>query len=212
MTRTADHFAAPPDRSRALWGDRGVRTKIQAAVGVAGVVATAVGFMGLTAVGNSPDTSHTLYVSNIAGITAADDMMVTIGEARRLIRDVIITPDQATAQQSLQSFQALEDTFHQQVAAYGKSFPTEEKLALVTDASKAFDQYISVGTSVLGPLGLENDVPGFYTANQAQAVPVAKQATDALTQVREIESTEAGAAAAAAQDQYESQRSLALML
>src|SRR3954471_7125008 len=210
MTRTTP--VAPPARSRALWGDRGVRTKVLAAVGVAGVVATGVGVMGLTALGSSADTSHTLYASNVAGITAADDMMVTIGEARRFIRDVIITPDAATAQKSLDAFAALEDTFHQQVDAYGDSSPTPEKVALVADASDAFDQYVSVGTTVLGPLGLANDVKGFYAANQSQAAPLAQQATDDLTEVRGLESDNAENDAAAAQDQYHSQRTLSLVL
>ena len=201
-----------PRPKAAWWGDRGVRTKILAAVGAASVVAAGVGVMGLSALGASAETSNTLYASNIAGISAADDMMVTVGEARRLIRDVLITPDPAAAQQALDQFTALEDTFHQQVEAYGESFPTQEKTALVADASNAFDQFVGVGTSVLGPLGLANDVPGFYTAMLAQATPLAQQVSDTLTEVRGMEAAEAQAAAAGAHDQYESQRTLALVL
>ena len=202
----------PAADSRAWWGDRGVRTKIVTAVGVAGIVAAGVGVMGLSALGASADTSQTLYASNVAGMGAADDMMVTVGEARRLIRDVLITPDPATAQKALESFAALQDTFDQQVEAYGRSFPTPEKIALVADADKAFDQYVAAGKTVLGPYGLANDVAGFYAANQSQASPLAQKVTESLTEVRGIEADEAKAAAAAAQDQYRSQRTTALVL
>jgi methyl-accepting chemotaxis protein len=213
---TTPNAAVPADqsatRSRAWWGDRGVRTKILAAVGVAGVVAAGVGVMGLTALGSSAQTSQTLYESNIAGISAADDMTVTVGEARRLIRDVLITPDRAGGQKALEAFTALQDTFHQQVDIYGQSFPTPEKIALVADASDVFDQFIGVGTTTLAPLGLANDVPGFYAALTNQLSPLGTKVADDLTQVRGIEAREAKEAAAAAQAQYHSQRTSALVL
>jgi methyl-accepting chemotaxis protein len=216
MTTTPQDRATTADQSPAgpgaWWGDRGVRTKIIAAVGVASVVAAGVGIMGLSALGASAATSQDMYSGNILGISAADDMMVTVGEARRLIRDVVITPDPATAQKALDSFAALQDTFHQQAAAYGDSGPTAERRALVADASDAFDQYVSVGTTVLAPLGLANDVQGFYAANQSQAVPLAQQAADDLTKVRGLESDNAENDAAGAQDRYQSQRTLSLVL
>ncbi|WP_138757100.1 methyl-accepting chemotaxis protein [Modestobacter altitudinis] len=212
MTTSPQHTADPAPAPRALWGDRGVRTKILAAVGVAGVVAAGVGVMGLSALGSSAQTSQALYESNIAGISAADDMMVTLGEGRRLIRDVLITPDRAGGQQALDAFAALEDTFHQQVDAYGDSLPTPDKLALVAQASDSFDQYVAAGTTVLGPMALANDVPGFFAANQTQASPLAQQAADNLNKVRGLESAEAKEAAAGAQAQYESQRTSAVAL
>src|SRR5436305_33370 len=56
---------------RAWWGDRGVKTKVLAAVAVVSLVAVLIGVMGISALGTSADSSRMLYASNIAVLTAA---------------------------------------------------------------------------------------------------------------------------------------------
>ena len=90
-----DTTASSPDRQRALWGDRGVRTKILTAVGVAGVVAAGVGVTGLAALGDSAAATHDLYASNLQGVSAVGDMNVVIGQGRTTTRDALSTPDPA---------------------------------------------------------------------------------------------------------------------
>src|SRR4051812_39073583 len=124
------------------WADRGVATKILTAVGTAGVVAAAVGLMGINALSTSADTSHTLYATNLAGVNAVGDMNVTIGEVRKTTRDALITPDRAEKQQILATLPQLADEYHAAADAYAESSPTPDKQALVDQATGAFDQYL----------------------------------------------------------------------
>ena len=67
---------------RAWWGDRGVRTKVLAAVAVASLVAVLIGVMGISALGTSAHTSRMLYTENINGLTSAADMRTLVADVR----------------------------------------------------------------------------------------------------------------------------------
>ena len=54
-----------PATSTAWWGDRGVSVKILTAVTAAGVVATTVGVMGISALGTSAATTQEMYNRNL---------------------------------------------------------------------------------------------------------------------------------------------------
>ena len=116
---------------RSWWGDRGVKVKVLTAVGAAAVVAAGVGVMGLSALSASADTTHTLYASNLAGVSAVGDMNVVIGAVRKSSRDALITPDRAEAQQILDSLPQHAGDYHAAADAYAASFPTPEKQAMV---------------------------------------------------------------------------------
>src|SRR3954454_8968707 len=92
-TSTMAISPTPSTTKRAWWGDRGVSTKIFTAVGAAGVVAATVGVLGISALGTPADATPRLYTDNLRGTSALDDMAITIGQARRQLRDVFITPD-----------------------------------------------------------------------------------------------------------------------
>ncbi len=197
---------------RSWWGDRGVKVKVLTAVGAAAVVAAGVGVMGLTALGTSADTTHTLYASNLAGVSAVGDMNVVIGEVRKSSRDALITPDRAEAQQILDALPRYADDYHAAVDAYAASFPTPEKQELVDRATAAFDQYMQLAQGELGPLAIASDNAGWYAANKQDVAPLAAEAEQLIGQVRDTEVKEAAAADVAATDQYGSQRTLSLVL
>ncbi len=105
-------------QQRAWWGDRGVSTKILTAVAAAGVVAATVGVLGITALGTAADATQTLYEENLSGISALDDMASTVAEARKQIRDVLIDPDPASAQRTLNGMGDLLAEFAEHRAEY----------------------------------------------------------------------------------------------
>ncbi len=154
-TTTSPEQPAP---AHAWWGDRGVSTKILTAVGVAGVVAAGVGVMGLTALSDSADTSHTLFVSNIAGIGASNEMQATVANVRISARQALIVPTPELTQESIAALATHREEFTAAQAAYMKSFPTPEKIALVEEAADAFVEYLAVTEDKLSPLALANDV------------------------------------------------------
>jgi methyl-accepting chemotaxis protein len=210
--RTASSPTAPETPSRAWWGDRGVATKVLVAVGAAGAVAAGVGVMGITALGDSAETSRLLYESNIAGLEASADMMSTVSAVRIATRNAVLTPDDADARVILETtIPELADRFDSAVEAYGASFPTPDKVALVDEAAADFDEYVSKSVTVLGPPAMALDHQGWWSLNEAQVAPIAERVDETLTEVREIERAEAGHAAAEARRQYENQRTVAIV-
>src|SRR4051794_26890521 len=73
MSESPIEHAAAPRPGRAWWGDRSVRTKVLSTVTVSAAVAGAIGFMGLTALGDSAASARDLYENNLIGaVTAAE--------------------------------------------------------------------------------------------------------------------------------------------
>ena len=90
--------APSPRTSRtAWWGDRGVRTKVLATAGIAGVVAAGIGVLGLDALSGAADSADSLYENNLVGVAAAADMDGLLGDIRVNVRDTILGADPAKA-------------------------------------------------------------------------------------------------------------------
>src|SRR3954449_6771224 len=100
---------------RSWWGDRGVKTKVLAAVAVASLVAVLIGVMGISALGTSAHTSRMLYTENINGLTSAADMRTLVADVRVASRNALLEPDPRKAAQILDSIADLRDQYH---AAY----------------------------------------------------------------------------------------------
>ncbi|RBY96895.1 methyl-accepting chemotaxis protein [Blastococcus sp. TF02-8] len=212
-TRTSPASGTTPSAGRSFWwGDRGVSTKILTAVGAAGAVAATIGVMGITTLGDSAETSQGLYDSNIAGISAANEMSLKLADSRRLIRDVSLNPDDAQSAQLLAQMPAIGDDFHAAADAYAAAGPTKDRQALVDEAVTTFDDYLQINEQVVGPLAVGDDTTVFYAALQNQAVPLGSRVDELLTQVRELENEDALNDAVAAQNAYESNRTLAIVL
>src|SRR3954451_18345083 len=195
---------------RAWWGDRGVKTKVLAAVEGASLVAVVIGVMGLPALGTSADSSRMLYASNIAGLTASADMRTAIADVRIASRNALLEPDRAQAGQILDSITDLADQYRAAHDAYTRSYPTPEKLALNEEALTNFDAFVKVVQNDLRPLAEANDYTGWFLLSKAKSTPLASKAQEALDKIREIENGEAKAAAA--QDQYRSQRTTSIVV
>ncbi|MGY1916904.1 MCP four helix bundle domain-containing protein, partial [Blastococcus sp. SYSU DS0973] len=188
-------------------------TKTLTAVGTAAAVAVGVGVMGITALGTSADTSQALFERNIAGLEMAADMKEALLQIRIDSRNALLTPDDADSVQiSEVTIPQLADDFHVAADAYADTFPTADKQALVDEAAAAFDKYVSATQTRLGPLALALDHQGWWAANETDVAPLAVQVDENLAQVREMEGADAEAAAAAAQDQYTSQRTLSIVV
>ncbi|SDZ26555.1 methyl-accepting chemotaxis protein, partial [Geodermatophilus africanus] len=213
MSQSAPGSPTPAGaQQRAWWGDLGVRTKTLVGVVVTALVAVLVGLMGLSALGTAADRTQLMHDSNIAGLEAVAEMQTAIGGVRQSSRDALIAPTPELTQEALATLEERLAEFRTAVDHYGASQPSAEKAALVAEAAGAFDQYEVVIHQVLAPLAAASDVTGWYTANQAQAAPLASEAQAMLEEVHDKEVAEADAAAAEARESYESQRTQAVVV
>jgi methyl-accepting chemotaxis protein len=215
--------AGPPSANRSLpnarwarvtawWGDRGVKTKILSAVSVAALVAVVVGVLGLQALGRSAQTNRDLYEKNLSSVAAGADMRAALSDLRINLRSAALAETPEKAQQLLDTIPAVTERFKAAAVAYQANGMTAEKQALVDEADATYADYIDLADSQLGPLILAGDIPGYVVVNDSQALPMAQLIQKDVDALREMEMADAATAAAAAQDQYESQRTAEVVL
>ncbi|WP_299953495.1 methyl-accepting chemotaxis protein [uncultured Modestobacter sp.] len=196
-------------RPASWWGDRSVRTKVLATVGVAGVVAAGIGVTGLAALGNAADAAGALYQDNLLGVAAAADMDGIVGDMRVNIRDTILAADTAAAVTNVDTLAA---DFAAALATYREGTANPDKLAVLDEIEVSMGEYVSLQQDVLVPLAQNQDFQGWISTNASQSGPIVEQATADIKALRDIEAEEALAAAGTIRADYESQRTTSILL
>ncbi|WP_029434228.1 methyl-accepting chemotaxis protein [Blastococcus sp. URHD0036] len=205
-----DPTTTPVPRATRLWGDRSVKTKVLATVGLSAVVTGAVGFMGLQALSASADAAENLYESNLRGVAAIGDMYALVTDMRVNIRDTILGAEPAA---NMAAVATLATDFQDSAETYrattmgdaGKAAALDQ---ILTDA----DAYVSFQQDVLVPLAQAQDFTNWMAQNADQGSSLGKAVQAGIRELRDAESAEAEQAAASIRSDYESQRILALVL
>jgi methyl-accepting chemotaxis protein len=211
-TATDTTTSTSPGPSRALWGDRGVKVKVLAAVGVASLVAVVVGVLGLSALRSSAQTSSTMYEVSVKSVAAAGDMRAAFGNLRVKARDAALSQDPAAGQKVLDTMPGFEKDFRDALTAYTADGMTRTKQALVDEALAAFEQWLKVEKEQMAPLALSNDYAGWMAIQVGTASPLSQTVQKNIEEVASMEGAEAEAAAAAATSQYHSQLTSSIVI
>ena len=164
-----------PSSVRALWADRGVRTKVLAAVVVTAVVALVVGVMGLVALNSSADATRQMHDHNIVGLEALGEMQNAISGVRQSSRDALLAPTpELTEEENAHLAERLAE-YHEAVEVYRTTGPSAEKWELVEGAQADFDEYERLVEEVLTPLAEAKNYAGWYAASVAQTQAARRQ-------------------------------------
>src|SRR4051812_21264072 len=174
---TSPSSGSTPSRA-AWWGDRGVKTKILSAVTVAGVVAGAVGVLGISSLSDSAAAADAMYSDNLLGVAAAGDMDTALSDMRIGSRAVLLAADAAGRQQNLASLQGQFDAFDAAVDAYVGTGVDAERRAILDPVITAKDSYETWQLQVMAPIALRGDLVGWVAENAATGKPL----TDAMSQ------------------------------
>jgi methyl-accepting chemotaxis protein len=180
---STNHTAAPvsagPPRGRSArwWGDRGVRTKVLAAVGTAALVAIAIGVLGLASLSDAAARSQNMYDANLQGIVNASAMGGALKDTRVAVRDVILSADAPAAAQAVAQIDQISTEFTKAADAYA-SVPgaTADDVANVKRVTQEYLDYVTQAKSVLTPLGLARNYPAWSAANATAITPLAAAA------------------------------------
>jgi len=199
----------PLARSGSWWGDRTVKTKVLATVGVTGLVAAGIGVLGLTALSGAAESADALYEDNVQGIAAAADMDGLVGDLRVNVRDTILGADTAAA---VANIDTLAGDFDAALGAYRAQTTDADKLALVDRIDASMAEYVTLQKTVLVPLAQQEDLSAWIATNASQSAPLVEAATDEIMQLRAMEAEDAQAAAADIRSSYESQRTTSIAL
>jgi len=190
-TRTA------PARARVgttWWADRSVGVKILTAVSVTAAVATGLGVLGMSAMSDAADEAEQLYSSNLLGAVEAAAMDGLLSDMRVVTRDALIAASPAETQAKFDLADEHREEFDQALTAYESTGLSPERVEILDQIRSGMDAYGALQDDVLGPLAMDGDVRGWATANEAQGAPVLQGLTQALNDLRDLESAEAKAA------------------
>ncbi len=212
MTPVPPAGAPSPAGQRHWWGDRSVKTKVLGTVAISAVITGTVGFMGLQALSSSADAADALYEENLQGAVAAADVDGILSDIRVATRNALIASTPAETTQKLQAAQDLRTDFTAALEVYAEGGLDAGRQALVDDVEATMEQYATFQDGVLAPLALANDVPGWNQVNDGQGTPLVQALTEDLQALRDLEMSDAAAARDAIRAEYDTQRTLALMI
>ncbi|SDG13517.1 methyl-accepting chemotaxis protein, partial [Blastococcus aurantiacus] len=192
------------------WGDRSVKVKVLSTVAVSAVITGTVGFMGLQALSSSADGAEDLYASNLRGVAAAGEMDVLVGDLRTNIRDTILGADPAA---SMDKVGTLTTDFRAAADAYRDTTDGDtDKTAALGEIVANMDAYATFQQDVLVPLARAQDFTAWIQQNAEQGAPLGTAVQEGIEELREVESAEAETVAASIRSDYESQRTIAIVL
>nr|WP_240933438.1 methyl-accepting chemotaxis protein [Cellulomonas sp. IC4_254] len=182
--------------SRVRWiADRGIATKIVAAVLVAVVVGAAVGVLGISALSRTNDATSSMYRDNFTGLQYAATIRRATVEMRFGLANHVIARDDAAKDAAEEKIAAAESEVRDAVEAYDDLHLDADQRSALETFSTALDGYDAVRESKMLPASRAGDVALYESVRDGEA----QSFIDAMGASVEslVESEEAGAAAAA---------------
>ena len=193
------------------FNDRPVAVKILTAVGTTAVVATAVGVLGIHAVGATHDQTSSLYAHDMAGaldLAAAD---LDMNQSQLEVVSHASSLDPQFKQQWADKFTATAAEFDADMAAYGGHTRSGDQ-ALVDEVRAEYAAFVEGVQKYAFPLSASGNTRGYFAARDQYLTPHMDRVQELLGQLTKAESAAAGAAVNAAGDQYENTRTTLVVL
>ena len=186
---------APTSPIRRLLADRSINTKIMLAVVLLGLVATAVGVLGLVKLTEASNAARAVYADGLKPL-------VHVEEIRRLSTavgaDVALhatAPDEAAMQRYVEAVRTHSASLDAELAAYRATVHDDARAQHLADFAEAWPKFLNLFTTQLEPLSARNDSAGWLKVYVAQGAPLLATADGALEKLRAIEDADAAAEA-----------------
>ena len=182
----ADDTSGTGSRAGAWWGDRGVKTKILAAVAVPAVAAATIGVLGMQAMGDATARAEKLYSGNLKGAVAGSQIDALVANLRVNTRDTVLSngPD---VHGNLDKGRAIVAELDDLVATYEATGMSPDRRVALDDLVAAVDAYAAFQQQVLGPLALAGDVQGWIAVNGSQGPALVTAMEDNIDRLLTIE-------------------------
>ncbi len=176
---------------RSWWGDRGVKTKVLAAVAVPVVAAGVIGFVGLQQSSAATARAKDIYNGNLQGVAKVADMNAAVNEMRISARDAILSTSPQDAQADIDNIDPNQAALDAAIAAYTGTGLSPTAQAVVGDIRTTSAAYTQYQHQKLAPLALAGNVKGWVAENDANGHLYTGKLTGDVTKLRKIELTEA---------------------
>ncbi|CCG05711.1 MCP four helix bundle domain-containing protein, partial [Blastococcus saxobsidens] len=199
-------------RGRRQWGDRGVKTKILAAVAVPAAAAGVIGILGMQAMGEATTQANSLYENNVTAVAATGDMNRLISEMRIVARDALLAPTPQETQLELEQLDRLRAEFDAVAETYTAGGLGERRQVAFDELAAALGEYELNQEELLAPLAAAGDIPQWIAVNEAEVSPLTEAMTEAVLRLRELEGEEAQTAVAAIDSSAATQTTISLII
>ena len=197
--------------ARPRFADLGVNVKIQAAVGVAVVLAVVVGAVGLVALSQASSAAQGIYRSNVASIGAIGDIRAAMTSTRLDLANQAISQDTATVTKYEKKFTADVAAVDAAIAEYQGTGPAGDP-AVLADAQTAWQKYREIALNTQIPAGRRNDMAAWQKTRDTVITPLLIQVTDDVDMLQDAEKSDASASAASAAAGYTTSRLVSIVL
>ncbi len=188
-----------------------VHAKVLLTVGMAALVAVAVGITGLIGLNRTSDAAAGIAGSNVAGIKAVGGLKTAAAQAQVDSANQALSPDPAVAQSSAEAFEADLAAFAAAMTAYRASDPAADP-ATVDDLDTKWKAYVGVAKSKLLPLGAAERLAGWTAVRDTEAQPLLEKINSDLAVLDAAETADAVTSADAAHSTYTSSRALTIVI
>jgi methyl-accepting chemotaxis protein len=185
--------------------DLSVRVKILGAIGIAVLVALAVGIVGQLALRTASDRAQLIYSSNVASMSAIGHLRASAAQARVDLANHLISSDEAGKTKYGRGFAADLETFEAAMAAYHKSVPAGPP-AVIDDLQAAWDSYVQIAQTKQLVNGAKRDFAAWTSVRDTEINPLFVKITQDLDALFKAEDVDAAKSAAAARSGYRSSR------
>ncbi len=206
------HSPAATSGLGAWWSGRSIRTKVLAPAALGAAVAVIVGVVGLSSLSESAATSQRIYSDNLHAVKVLGEISVTRKSISLSVRDILLVGDGEGREATLEEYAEHQATFRallDEYAGTGLTPANEERVAKIREA---LDLYLSQVDTELGPIAERQDLGRWLQVNNEVVSLTAEEISTYLGEIIDSEDAAAAASAVKAQQSYEAQRRLSLVV
>jgi methyl-accepting chemotaxis protein len=192
--------------------DRGVSTRILAAVSLAALVGGVVGVVGISALATTNAATTAMYEQNFTGLQQAATMRRAMVQMRLDVTNHVLSTDEAVMAGFEEKIATSEDELRAALDAYrGLELDADDERALA-DFEAALGQYVEVRDGQMLVASHEGDPEAFAEIRDTVAQPILDAMSASVTTLVDGEEADAAAAAATAAEQYRSSRTTMIVV
>jgi methyl-accepting chemotaxis protein len=209
----SDLTPGPAARARGPLGwvhDRKIRTKLLAAVTLAGVAAIAVGLLGLSSLNESNKRNHVITEENLGGVIALEDSRAAMLQTDTDNLVALLYPDAAVRKLSADLVKKDDATMD---AAFAKYEPdTEQQISLASQFTDASEQVRSIRDGELAAIIAKGDLAAVNTLYTNKMLPQVNKQHAALEGLIKAETAQADDEVAASDEDFQFDRAAILVV
>ncbi|VTR78951.1 methyl-accepting chemotaxis protein [Cellulomonas hominis] len=192
--------------------DRGVSTRILAAVLLAALVGGVVGVVGISSLATTNAATAAMYEQNFAGLQQASTMRRAMVQMRLDVTNHVLSTDEAVMAGFEDKIAASEQELRAALAAYhGLALDADDEQALA-DFEAALAEYVDVRDNQMLVASREGDPEAFAEIRDTVAQPILDAMSTSVTTLVDGEEADAAAAAQTAAAEYRASRTVMLVV